>query len=605
MALIECPECKNMISDRASACPNCGNPISTKFVDSVTWMPEVVTIRRIAKKWKDMQPASSICIAVALMVFGIWFYSAPYLAVRGIKSALITKDAAKLSSYINFPALKGSLRTSFNARVGAEVLEGKEANPFATLGTALGIAMAESLINPMIDELVTPEHLAMMMKPQPGENDNAWAWLTQPDAETRMSMSYESFNRFVVKVKDAGQPIIGFIFTRDGLFSWKLSDANFLPKVEDQEKIEKMARERPRELELRKQKAAKTQIEYFGTALDSFRLSVGRYPTTKEGLKALRTNPGVANWDGPYLRKDVPLDPWGKPYVYTCPGQSGNTPFDIVAPGDRANEDKQDQALDYRVGKSSPKVPTQPVITITDSVLAYYLQNLHSGQVLVIEGEVLNESSRPVSFVMIEGKLFNSKDTVAQIQRCYVGNSFTRKEITNLNLSEMQEKMMNQKGRNLKNVRIPPAGKVPFMLVFHNLPEVSTLSNYGVNVISSKFENEDVGSSGAIRGPKNDESAASNRLVNMYAFQVTQKIQSEWRLRNYQGISGLKAVVEVEIKKTGEIVSIKITKTSGNKRFDDAAVRAINRAAPLPPVPKSIAQSSTKLILTFLPGNVS
>jgi hypothetical protein len=138
--------------------------------------------------------------------------------------------------------------------------------------------------------------------------------------------------------------------------------------------------------------------------------------------------------------------------------------------------------------KSPPTEPAKPVITITDSVQAYYLENVHSGQVLVIEGEVLNESDKPVSFVMIEGKLFNSKDTVAQIQRCYVGNSFTRKEITNLNLSEMQEKMMNPEGKNLKNVRIPPAGKAPFMLVFHNLPEVSTLSNYSVNVISSKFD---------------------------------------------------------------------------------------------------------------------
>jgi len=48
--------------------------------------------------------------------------------------------------------------------------------------------------------------------------------------------------------------------------------------------------------------------------------------------------------------------------------------------------------------------------------------------------------------------------------------------------------MMNREGKNLKNVRIPPAGKAPFMLVFHNLPEVSTLSNYSVNVISSKSD---------------------------------------------------------------------------------------------------------------------
>ena len=66
-----------------------------------------------------------------------------------------------------------------------------------------------------------------------------------------------------------------------------------------------------------KQKAAKTQIEMFGTALDSFRLSVGRYPTTAEGLQALRVNPGLDLWDGPYLKKEVPMDPWARPYIYT------------------------------------------------------------------------------------------------------------------------------------------------------------------------------------------------------------------------------------------------------------------------------------------------
>jgi hypothetical protein len=146
------------------------------------------------------------------------------------------------------------------------------------------------------------------------------------------------------------------------------------------------------------------------------------------------------------------------------------------------------RSLLVSTSKSPSTGSERPVVTITDSVQAYYLENVHVGQVLVIEGEVLNDSSQPVSFVMIEGKLFNNKDMVAQIQRCYVGNSFMRKEITNLSLSEMQEKMMNREGKNLKNVRIPPAGKAPFMLVFHNLPEVSTLSNYSVNVISSKID---------------------------------------------------------------------------------------------------------------------
>jgi general secretion pathway protein G len=81
-----------------------------------------------------------------------------------------------------------------------------------------------------------------------------------------------------------------------------------------------------------KQKAAKAQIELFGTALDTFRLDVGRYPTTDEGLKALREKPSGADaWQGPYLPKEIPVDPWGKNYVYRCPGDHGE--YDLISYG--------------------------------------------------------------------------------------------------------------------------------------------------------------------------------------------------------------------------------------------------------------------------------
>ncbi len=80
------------------------------------------------------------------------------------------------------------------------------------------------------------------------------------------------------------------------------------------------------------QKAAKTQIEMFGGALDAFRLDTGRYPTTSEGLNALVTNPGVEGWDGPYLKKSaVPNDPWNKPYQYQSPGAHGE--YDLFSYG--------------------------------------------------------------------------------------------------------------------------------------------------------------------------------------------------------------------------------------------------------------------------------
>ena len=81
-----------------------------------------------------------------------------------------------------------------------------------------------------------------------------------------------------------------------------------------------------------KQNTARAQIENFVTALEAFRLDVGRYPTTAEGLNALRTKPAnVKNWDGPYLSKEVPLDPWGNPYVYKSPGDHGD--YDIISYG--------------------------------------------------------------------------------------------------------------------------------------------------------------------------------------------------------------------------------------------------------------------------------
>lgn len=78
--------------------------------------------------------------------------------------------------------------------------------------------------------------------------------------------------------------------------------------------------------------AAQAQIELFGTALDAFRLDVGRYPATAEGLQALQEKPpDVENWNGPYLRKAIPPDPWGRPYVYKSPGDNGE--YDLLSYG--------------------------------------------------------------------------------------------------------------------------------------------------------------------------------------------------------------------------------------------------------------------------------
>lgn len=79
--------------------------------------------------------------------------------------------------------------------------------------------------------------------------------------------------------------------------------------------------------------AARLQIENIGAALDAFEFDNGRYPSTHEALESLRRAPaGLANWRGPYLRKDVPLDPWKQPYMYVFPG-SHTADFDLSSLG--------------------------------------------------------------------------------------------------------------------------------------------------------------------------------------------------------------------------------------------------------------------------------
>lgn len=80
-----------------------------------------------------------------------------------------------------------------------------------------------------------------------------------------------------------------------------------------------------------KQAAAKAQIELLGQALDQMRLDTGRYPTTQEGLNSLGANPGMPNWEGPYLKKALPNDPWGRAYVYQSPGSHGE--YDLYSYG--------------------------------------------------------------------------------------------------------------------------------------------------------------------------------------------------------------------------------------------------------------------------------
>jgi len=100
-----------------------------------------------------------------------------------------------------------------------------------------------------------------------------------------------------------------------------------------------------KKVERSKQQITKTQIIMLENAVKMFKMDTGRYPTSEEGLKSLLEKPAdVNNWDGPYLEKGLPKDPWGNTYIYTYPGK--NYVFEIVSFGADAKEGGEEENKD-------------------------------------------------------------------------------------------------------------------------------------------------------------------------------------------------------------------------------------------------------------------
>ncbi len=89
--------------------------------------------------------------------------------------------------------------------------------------------------------------------------------------------------------------------------------------------------------------AAQTDIAHLETALDAFEVDNGRYPTTEEGIAALvEAPPDLDEWRGPYIKRGVPNDPWGTPYVYTYPGRYNTSGYDLYSMGPDGQEGGDD-----------------------------------------------------------------------------------------------------------------------------------------------------------------------------------------------------------------------------------------------------------------------
>ena len=101
-----------------------------------------------------------------------------------------------------------------------------------------------------------------------------------------------------------------------------------------------------------KESVARAQIENFMTALDSYFIDTGHFPSSQQGLQALRVQPeGEARWKGPYLKKEIPGDPWGNPFVYRAPGRNGG--YEILSLGTDGREGGEGEGRDVTSWESA------------------------------------------------------------------------------------------------------------------------------------------------------------------------------------------------------------------------------------------------------------
>lgn len=167
-------------------------------------------------------------LAGLLVIFAIYLYASPYIALYNIKNAAEQKDVDKLSGYIDFPSVKQSIKDQVKAAMVEDIAASEKQDGFEALGTMLAAAM----IDPIIDGVVTPDGVALMLQGQKLDfdlsNDTSEDKTKTKNEDIDYKAGYLSFNRFKVQIIDADDPdeSLDVIMHRDGL-SWKVTRISF------------------------------------------------------------------------------------------------------------------------------------------------------------------------------------------------------------------------------------------------------------------------------------------------------------------------------------------------------------------------------------------
>jgi hypothetical protein len=182
--------------------------------------------------------AITVLIFTVALTLSVGAYVSPYWAVRQLQQAAQAGDAGRISEYVDYPALRESLKADMQARIVAPMLG--DPKPKDSPYAALGAAIAGAILGPMVDSMVTPAGIAAMMKGGPTgrpqaaplpETSSAPPEASRARGEVRSG--YSGINQFEVAYPAEGEPAghaPALVFKRDGVFSWKLTKVR-LPEL--------------------------------------------------------------------------------------------------------------------------------------------------------------------------------------------------------------------------------------------------------------------------------------------------------------------------------------------------------------------------------------
>lgn len=172
-----------------------------------------------------MSRSLKVAVVAVLALQVAWYAASPYIAFQRMRDAAERNDAEAFSAYIDFPAVRESLKTELTAKMMAEVGEATDDNPLA----GAGAAFAMRIMSPMIDAMVSPQGIMLMMQGRKfggrWESGAAPSATSAPPRELTVSSGYVDLNTFDVSVgpHDDAATRFGLRFKRQGLLSWKLT----------------------------------------------------------------------------------------------------------------------------------------------------------------------------------------------------------------------------------------------------------------------------------------------------------------------------------------------------------------------------------------------